>query len=146
MLGLLVGVGTAALGKRMAGQKQTKQNNISRRYQHYLRSFRKVSSSYHATSLSIISVAPLDENEYSPGEEQADSLSSSQGKPKFRPYENGNIPIGNGNSDFPSLLNVPLGSDGQGSHDSHNDSGYSMRFRYSAGPSPSLSGTIIIQT
>merc|ERR1719225_1441625 len=80
-------------------------------------------------------LAPLDENEYSPSEEQADSLSSSQGKgPKFRPYENGN-------SDFPSLLNVPLGSDGQGSHDSHNDSGYSTRFGYSAGPSPSLSGS-----
>merc|ERR1712008_109865 len=37
--------------------------------------------------------------------------------------------------------NVPLGSDGQASHDSHNDSGYSTRFGYSAGPSPSLSGS-----
>ena len=82
-------------------------------------------------------VAPLDENEYSPCEEQADSLSSSQnGKSKggFRQA------FENGNNDFPSLLNVPLGSDGQGSHDSHNDSGYSTRFGYSAGPSPSLSG------
>ena len=35
------------------------------------------------------------------------------------------------------LLN--LQSDG-GSHDSHNDSGYSTRFGASAGPSPSLSG------
>ena len=83
-------------------------------------------------------VAPLDENEYSPCEEQADSTSSSQGKSSskgFRSFENGSA------SDFPSLLNVPLGSDGQGSHDSHNDSGYSTRFGYSAGPSPSLSGT-----
>jgi len=37
------------------------------------------------------------------------------------------------------LLNLPLHSDG-GSHDSHNDSGYSTRFGASAGPSPSLSG------
>ena len=85
-------------------------------------------------------VAPLDENEYSPCEEQADSLSSQsksrEGSGKFRSFENGN-------NDFPSLLNVPLGSDGQGSHDSHNDSGYSTRFGYSAGPSPSLSGTFL---
>ena len=39
-------------------------------------------------------------------------------------------------------LNVPLGSDGQGSHDSHNDSGYSTRMGFSAGPSPSLSGIV----
>ena len=95
------------------------------------------------------SVAPLDENEYSPGEEQADSLSSQSksggcsggssggGSGKFRSFESGN-----NNVDFPSLLNVPLGSDGQGSHDSHNDSGYSTRFGYSAGPSPSLSGML----
>ena len=38
------------------------------------------------------------------------------------------------------LLNLPvLQSDG-GSHDSHNDSGYSTRLGASAGPSPSLSG------
>jgi len=81
-------------------------------------------------------LAPLDENEYSPGEEQADSLSSQSNKTgKFRSFENGS-------NEFPSLLNVPLGSDGQGSHDSHNDSGYSTRFGYSAGPSPSLSGKI----
>ena len=82
----------------------------------------------------------MDENEYSPCEEQADSLSSQsksrEGSGKFRSFENGN-------NDFPSLLNVPLGSDGQGSHDSHNDSGYSTRFGYSAGPSPSLSGTYL---
>ena len=32
-------------------------------------------------------------------------------------------------------------SDGGGSHDSHNDSGYSTRLGFSAGPSPSLSGS-----
>ena len=37
------------------------------------------------------------------------------------------------------LLNLPLQSD-VGSHDSHNDSGYSTRLGASAGPSPSLSG------
>ena len=42
--------------------------------------------------------------------------------------------------DVPLHLNLPLGSDGQGSHDSHNDSGYSTRLGFSAGPSPSLSG------
>ena len=92
----------------------------------------------------------MDENEYSPSEEQADSLSSQSksggcsggssggGSAKFRSFESGN-----NNVDFPSLLNVPLGSDGQGSHDSHNDSGYSTRFGYSAGPSPSLSGMLL---
>ena len=80
-------------------------------------------------------VAPLDENDYSPGEDQADSIGSSQNKSQ-RSLESHH----HGNSDFPSLLNVPLGSDGQASHDSHNDSGYSTRFGYSAGPSPSLSG------
>ena len=83
----------------------------------------------------IFTVAPLDENDYSPGEDQADSIGSSQNKSQ-RSIESHH----NGNSDFPSLLNVPLGSDGQASHDSHNDSGYSTRFGYSAGPSPSLSG------
>ena len=78
-------------------------------------------------------MAPLDENDYSPGEDQTDSISSQNKSP--RP-----LAIDHGNSDFPSLLNVPLGSDGQASHDSHNDSGYSTRFGYSAGPSPSLSG------
>merc|ERR1719245_238266 len=38
------------------------------------------------------------------------------------------------------LLNLPLHSSG-GSHDSHNDSGYSTRLGASAGPSPSLSGS-----
>jgi len=38
------------------------------------------------------------------------------------------------------LLNLPLHSD-VGSHDSHNDSGYSTRLGASAGPSPSLSGS-----
>jgi hypothetical protein len=76
-------------------------------------------------------VAPLDENEYSPGEDQVDSPASQ--RQAKRSLESG--------ADFPSLLNVPLGSDGQASHDSHNDSGYSTRFGYSAGPSPSLSGT-----
>ena len=95
----------------------------------------------HLKIFQFFSVAPLDENEYSPGEEQADSLSSQSkggGSGKFRSFESGN-------NDFPSLLNVPLGSDGQGSHDSHNDSGYSTRFGYSAGPSPSLSGMNISQ-
>ena len=81
-------------------------------------------------------MAPLDENDYSPGEDQTDSISSQNKSP--RP-----LAIDHGNSDFPSLLNVPLGSDGQASHDSHNDSGYSTRFGYSAGPSPSLSGMAI---
>ena len=36
------------------------------------------------------------------------------------------------------LLNIPMTS--EGSHDSHNDSGYSTRLGFSAGPSPSLSG------
>ena len=35
---------------------------------------------------------------------------------------------------------LPMTSDGGGSHDSHNDSGYSTRLGFSAGPSPSLSG------
>lgn len=87
-------------------------------------------------SFTYISVAPLDENDYSPGEDQADSIGSSNGaKPKIR------VDNHNGH-DYPSLLNVPLGSDGQASHDSHNDSGYSTRFGYSAGPSPSLSGSM----
>ena len=81
-------------------------------------------------------MAPLDENDYSPGEDQTDSISSQNKSP--RP-----LAIDHANSDFPSLLNVPLGSDGQASHDSHNDSGYSTRFGYSAGPSPSLSGMAI---
>lgn len=87
-------------------------------------------------------VAPLDENEYSPGEDQTcDSSPASlihPNKSKFGTFGS------NSASDFPSLLNVPLGSDGQGSHDSHNDSGYSTRFGYSAGPSPSLSGKLKI--
>ncbi|XP_059083066.1 putative ankyrin repeat domain-containing protein 20A2 [Tigriopus californicus] len=37
------------------------------------------------------------------------------------------------------LLNIPMTS--EGSHDSHNDSGYSTRLGFSAGPSPSLSGS-----
>ena len=37
------------------------------------------------------------------------------------------------------LLNIPLTSEGS-NHDSHNDSGYSTRLGFSAGPSPSLSG------
>ena len=78
-------------------------------------------------------VAPLDENDYSPAEDQSSESPNSQ-KAKFRSYE------ASCSGDFPSLLNLPLGSDGQGSHDSHNDSGYSTRFGYSAGPSPSLSG------
>ena len=82
-------------------------------------------------------MAPLDENDYSPGEDQTDSISSQNKSP--RP-----LAIDHGNSDFPSLLNVPLGSDGQASHDSHNDSGYSTRFGYSAGPSPSLSGMAFV--
>ena len=112
----------------------------------------KLSLKFNNASFSrfFFSVAPLDENEYSPGEEQADSLSSQSksggcsggssggGSAKFRSFESGN-----NNVDFPSLLNVPLGSDGQGSHDSHNDSGYSTRFGYSAGPSPSLSGMLL---
>ena len=82
---------------------------------------------------SYFTVAPLDENDYSPAEDQSSESPNSQ-KAKFRSYE------ASCNGDFPSLLNLPLGSDGQGSHDSHNDSGYSTRFGYSAGPSPSLSG------
>jgi len=40
------------------------------------------------------------------------------------------------------LLNLgPLGHSDVGSHDSHNDSGYSTRLGASAGPSPSLSGS-----
>ena len=78
-------------------------------------------------------MAPLDENDYSPAEDQVSTESPNSQKAKFRSFE-----VANG--DFPSLLNLPLGSDGQGSHDSHNDSGYSTRFGYSAGPSPSLSG------
>ena len=77
-------------------------------------------------------MAPLDENDYSPAEDQVSTESPNSQKAKFRSFE--------ANGDFPSLLNLPLGSDGQGSHDSHNDSGYSTRFGYSAGPSPSLSG------
>ena len=37
------------------------------------------------------------------------------------------------------LLNIPMTSEGS-NHDSHNDSGYSTRLGFSAGPSPSLSG------
>ena len=100
------------------------------------KSYKNVFEAQFHISIILLSVAPLDENEYSPGEEQADSLSSQSNKTgKFRSFENGS-------NEFPSLLNVPLGSDGQGSHDSHNDSGYSTRFGYSAGPSPSLSGKI----
>ena len=84
--------------------------------------------------LLIFTVAPLDENDYSPAEDQSSESPNSQ-KAKFRSYE------ASCSGDFPSLLNLPLGSDGQGSHDSHNDSGYSTRFGYSAGPSPSLSGS-----
>ena len=78
-------------------------------------------------------MAPLDENDYSPGEDQTDSIGSQNKSQRSMDHAN---------SDFPSLLNVPLGSDGQASHDSHNDSGYSTRFGYSAGPSPSLSGKL----
>ena len=78
-------------------------------------------------------MAPLDENDYSPGEDQTDSIGSQNKSQRSMDHAN---------SDFPSLLNVPLGSDGQASHDSHNDSGYSTRFGYSAGPSPSLSGML----
>merc|ERR1719245_1727632 len=38
------------------------------------------------------------------------------------------------------LLNIPLTSEGS-NHDSHNDSGYSTRLGFSAGPSPTLSGS-----
>ena len=43
------------------------------------------------------------------------------------------------------LLNIPLTSEGS-NHDSHNDSGYSTRLGFSAGPSPSLSGLRHIDT
>ena len=50
------------------------------------------------------------------------------------------VPIDDKDQDFHrQLLNLPLQSD-VGSHDSHNDSGYSTRLGASAGPSPSLSG------
>ena len=50
------------------------------------------------------------------------------------------VPIDEKDQDFHrQLLNLPLQSD-VGSHDSHNDSGYSTRLGASAGPSPSLSG------
>ena len=57
---------------------------------------------------------PVDEDEYVPLEEKEQDLHR-------------------------QLLNLPLQSD-VGSHDSHNDSGYSTRLGASAGPSPSLSG------
>ena len=45
------------------------------------------------------------------------------------------------------LLGTILTSDSQsGSHDSHNDSGYSTRLGASAGPSPSLSGEQTLPT
>ena len=50
------------------------------------------------------------------------------------------VPIDEKDQDFHrQLLNLPLQSD-VGSHDSHNDSGYSTRLGASSGPSPSLSG------
>ncbi len=69
-----------------------------------------------------VCTAPLEEVEYT-SREQLEGMQSD----------------GKANQDLHrQLLNLPLAS--EGSHDSHNDSGYSTRMGFSAGPSPSLSG------
>jgi hypothetical protein len=91
--------------------------------------------------VTFVSAAPLEEVEYS-SREQLDS--------------GGGGSVGSNNSTLRQqpahhsqhqqldlhrqLLNIPLTSEGSNSNDSHNDSGYSTRMGFSAGPSPSLSG------
>ncbi len=105
-------------------------------------------------------MAPLNEDDYSQADDHSDfSASHLRNKSSTKTGHNNDNPVtrsktqndltrsrSNGkissSNEGPLHLNLPLGSDGQGSHDSHNDSGYSTRLGFSAGPSPSLSGMI----
>ena len=98
---------------------------------------------------SIFTVAPLTEDDYSQADDHSDFSKKSSvniiEEAKFQNEQNRSrhsvVKNNKSMEDGPLQLNLPLGSDGQGSHDSHNDSGYSTRLGFSAGPSPSLSGT-----
>ena len=98
-------------------------------------------------------MAPLTEDDYSQADDHSDFSKKSGlnridegqiARTKFQNDQNrAKSSAAKGKSldpEGPLHLNLPLGSDGQGSHDSHNDSGYSTRLGFSAGPSPSLSG------
>ena len=98
-------------------------------------------------------MAPLNEDDYSQADDHSDFSKKSglnriddnqNSRTKFQNDQNraksSIVAKGKPMEEAPLQLNLPLGSDGQGSHDSHNDSGYSTRLGFSAGPSPSLSG------
>ena len=106
-------------------------------------------------------MAPLNEDDYSQADDHSDFSAShlrnksvmknghsSNDNPVTRSKTQNDLSRSRSNgkisssNEGPLHLNLPLGSDGQGSHDSHNDSGYSTRLGFSAGPSPSLSGII----
>jgi hypothetical protein len=104
----------------------------------------------------FVLVAPLTEDDYSQADDHSDFSASHIKKSglnnnlrieenpvsrsKFQNDQSRSKKLNRCLEDVPLQLNLPLGSDGQGSHDSHNDSGYSTRLGFSAGPSPSLSG------
>ena len=90
-------------------------------------------------------VAPLEEVDYTSHDQIAHMNGASSSS-----HEGLNGQSGGGSQSGPDsmtsasdlhrqLLNIPLTSEGS-NHDSHNDSGYSTRLGFSAGPSPSLSG------
>lgn len=85
-----------------------------------------------------IAVAPLEEVDYvSQDQLNLQPNNGDNSSSEFNPLGPGAHKVDAG--DFHrQLLNIPMTS--EGSHDSHNDSGYSTRLGFSAGPSPSLSG------
>ena len=103
-------------------------------------------------------MAPLTEDDYSQADDHSDFSKKSGlnridenqiSRTKFQNDQNRTkssvLAKGKPMEEVPLQLNLPLGSDGQGSHDSHNDSGYSTRLGFSAGPSPSLSGSCALK-
>lgn len=98
----------------------------------------------------MFAVAPLEEVDYTSAEQLEQEMNEANSQQSTASSANHSPPINNQPQQAQSkmldfhrqLLNLPLNS-AEGSHDSHNDSGYSTRLGFSAGPSPSLSGTYI---
>ena len=94
-------------------------------------------------SPSPITVAPLEEVDYVSQDQLNLQLNNGDNSSsEFNPHGPGACPKVDPSDFHRQLLNIPMTS--EGSHDSHNDSGYSTRLGFSAGPSPSLSGTFKI--
>ena len=96
-------------------------------------------------SLFPLSVAPLEEVDYTSHDQIAhmNGGSSHEGLNGLNGHSGGSQSgpdsMTSASDLHRQLLNIPLTSEGS-NHDSHNDSGYSTRLGFSAGPSPSLSG------